>query len=129
MSEQAISVEKPKHPGGRPTIYGPVVVGKLIGAFQLGLSVATACDIAYIEPSTFYDWMNKYPEFSEKITAARTYGKVLAAQQIQDVLQDTTRGKVDPKSGKHVPHKYSEQTRTNISKWWLEKTEREIFGS
>src|SRR6185369_7103827 len=113
MSEQAISVEQPIHPGGRPSIYGPIVTGKLIGAFQLGLSVSTACDIAGIDPDTMYDWMKKYPEFSEKITAARTYGKVLAAQQIQDVLQDTRRGQVDAKTGKTMPHKYTEQTRVN----------------
>jgi hypothetical protein len=129
MSEQAIIAESPKHPGGRPSIYGPIVTGKLIGAFQLGLSVSTACDIAGIDPDTMYDWMKKYPEFSEKITAARTYGKVLAAQTVQDVLQDVTRGKVDPKTGKMEKQKYSETTRVTTARWWLEKTEKEVFGS
>ena len=39
MSEQAISVETPKKPIGRPSVYSPIVTGKRIGASQLGLSL------------------------------------------------------------------------------------------
>lgn len=130
MSEQAASYDRTKKHTGRPSVYGPIVVGKLIGAFQLGLSVSTACDIAGINPDTFYEWMNKYDDFSEKVTTARTYAKILAAQQIQDVLQDVTRGRKDPKTGKVTEaQKYSETTRVNTARWWLEKTEKETFGS
>ena len=130
MSEQALPVEQPKKQTGQPSVYGPIVVGKLIGAFQLGLSVGTACDIAGINPDTFYQWMNKHDDFAEKITTARTYAKVLAAQQIQDVLQDVTRGKKDPKTGQVTEKpKYSETTRVTTARWWLEKTEKEVFGS
>src|SRR5690242_14495978 len=108
MSEQAAQQEQPKHPGGRPTDYSPVIVGKLKGAIQLGLSVETACEHAGIVTSTFYDWQNKYPEFSEGIAQARTYGKLLAAQQVADVLQDIARdqGLVKDRNGQVVKPKY-----------------------
>jgi hypothetical protein len=111
MSEQAISVEQPKSQMGRPSLYTPVIVGKVLGAFQLGLSVKTVCSIAGINPDTLYEWINKYPDFSEKVSAARTYGTVLAGQTIQDVLQDAHRGKPDPKSGKVEKQRYSEASR------------------
>ena len=34
--------------------------------------------MAGINPDTMYDWMRKYPDFSERITAVGTYGTVLA---------------------------------------------------
>jgi hypothetical protein len=45
------------------------------------------------------------------------------------VLQDVHRGKKDPTTGEIIPKKYSEQTVVNTSKWFLEKLERESFGS
>ncbi len=37
METQVQSIDQPKETRGRPSVYGPIVVGKLIGAFQLGL--------------------------------------------------------------------------------------------
>jgi hypothetical protein len=42
LAKQAISVETPNKPMDRPRIYSPIVTGKRIGAFQLGISVTTA---------------------------------------------------------------------------------------
>ena len=81
MSEQAISVGQPKETRGRPSVYGPVVTEKLIGAFQLGLSVTTACEIAGINPDTMYDWISKYDNFSEKISGLVPMEKSLQRRQ------------------------------------------------
>jgi hypothetical protein len=71
MSEQAIQLEEPGKKRGRPTEYNPQTVGKILGGFQRGLSVKTVCTYAGIHPDTLYEWMNTYPEFSEKVSGAR----------------------------------------------------------
>jgi hypothetical protein len=121
MSEQSIQLEEPGKKRGRPTEYNPSTVGKIIGGFQRGLSVKTVCTYAGIHPDTLYEWMNKHSEFSEKVSAARTYGTLLAAETIQDVLQDTQRDKKEKR--------YSEASRISTARWYLERQEREAFGS
>src|SRR3954471_4591935 len=116
MSEQAI----PQPPQmGRPTKYTPQTIGKMLGALQAGLSIESACDHAGINPDTHYQWVKDYEEYSEKVTAAKLYGKLLASKQVTDILQDITRDKP----------KYSETTRATTSRWYLEKHEKQIYGS
>src|SRR5258708_1510997 len=116
MSEQAI----PQPPQmGRPSKYTPQTIGKVLGSLQAGLSIESAYDHAGINPDTHYQWVKDYEEYSEKVTAARLYGKLLAAKQVTDILQDITRDKP----------KYSETTRANISWKYLEKHEKQIYGS
>jgi hypothetical protein len=104
---------------GRPTKYTPDAIGKVIGSLQAGLSIDSACEHAGINPDTHYEWLKQYPDYSEKISAARLYGKILAGKQVQDILQDITREKP----------KYSETTRATTSRWYLEKHEKQIYGS
>jgi hypothetical protein len=40
---------------GRPNVSSPIVNGKRIGAFQLGISVITAYDIAMVNPDPTYE--------------------------------------------------------------------------
>ena len=107
MSEQAILHTSQM---GRPSKYTPDTVGKVLGSLQAGLSVDSACEHAGINPDTHYAWLKEYPDYSEKISAARLYGKVLAAKQVTDVLQDITREKP----------KYSETTRVTTTWKYLE---------
>jgi hypothetical protein len=104
---------------GRPSKYTPSTIGKVIGSLQAGLSVESACEYAEIDPDTHYDWIKKYPDYSEKVTAARLYGKILASKQVTDVLQDVTREKP----------KYSESVRVTTAWKYLEKHEKSIYGS
>ena len=62
-------------------------------------------------------------------TPPQHHATILSANIVGDVLQDSLRGKLDTKSGKQIPYKYSEQTRVNTAKWMLEKKERQAFGS
>jgi|KBSSwiStaDraftv2_1062776.scaffolds.fasta_scaffold902533_1 Transposase len=104
---------------GRPSKYTPQTIGKVLGSLQAGLSVESACDHAGIHPDIHYQWVKDYDEYSEKVTAARLYGKLLASKQVTDILQDVTREKP----------KYSETTRATKSRWYLEKHEKQIYGS
>jgi len=78
---------------GRPSKYTPQTIGKVLGSLQAGLSVESACDHAGIHPDIHYQWVKDYDEYSEKVTAARLYGKLLASKQVTDILQDVTREK------------------------------------
>lgn len=126
MSEQAIQQSRPE---GRPTLMTPGTVDKLAAAFQRGFSVTTACKIARIDRTTYYKWMKESPQFVDRMEGAQEYAKILAGDVIIDVLQDIHRGKKDEQTGQVIPKKYSEQTVVNTSKWFIEKTEREVFGS
>ncbi len=126
MSEQSAP---PTREVGRPTVVTPGVVQKLQAAFQRGFSVSTACKIARISRETYYKTLKESKEFADTMEGAQEYAKILAGDVILDVLQDVHRGKKDPKTGEVVPKKYSETTVVNTSRWFLEKLEKESFGS
>jgi hypothetical protein len=126
METQAIQQSRPP---GRPTSMTLGTVQKLQAAFQRGFSVSTACKIARISRETYYKWLKDSEDFSDRMEGAQEYAKILAGDVILDVLQDIHRGKKDPQTGEVVPKKYSETTVANTAKWFVEKTEKEIFGS
>lgn len=128
MSEQ--TVEQTVTPG-RPSKYTPQNVGKILGALQAGLSIESACEYIEIDPDTHYEWIKRYPEYSEKVISAKMYGKLLASKQVTDILQDIAReeGSIKDKNGNIVKPKYSEAIRANIAWKYLEKHERGIYGS
>jgi hypothetical protein len=116
-------------PVGRPSVVTPGVVQKLQAAFQRGFSVSTACKIARISRETYYKTLKESQEFADTMEGAQEYAKILAGDVILDVLQDIHRGKKDSRTGEYVEKKYSEVTVANTAKWFVEKTEREVFGS
>ena len=61
-------------PGGRKSKYTPELVKIIIDALSVGATDGDACLSAGIDESTFYDWMNKKPEFSDRVTRARSNG-------------------------------------------------------
>lgn len=56
---------------GAPTKYTDATVGLIIAALQRGLSVTDACVSGGINTDTYYEWIKKYPEFSDKIEHAK----------------------------------------------------------
>jgi hypothetical protein len=51
--------------GGRPTKYSPDMAGKVDELFSVGASMAEICLELNIGKDAFYDYLEKYPEFSE----------------------------------------------------------------
>lgn len=51
--------------------YNDEIVQKISGAIALGGTDQDACHIAGINKDTFYEWMNKKPEFSDAIKKAK----------------------------------------------------------
>ena len=53
--------------GGRPTIFTPDKLQKLETAFRMGCNKTEAIAYAEISDSTFYDYIKRNPELSDKI--------------------------------------------------------------
>lgn len=71
---------------GRPTKLEPEVVKKLTAAFANGFNVEQACDYADISKPTYYDWIKKYPEFSNDMSKAQRAIGQLARKVVTDNL-------------------------------------------
>ena len=56
---------------GRPTVMTPVVIGKLETVFSLDGTVKEACFYAGINPDTYFEFMKKNPEYTERFEALR----------------------------------------------------------
>lgn len=65
---------------GRPTVMTPEVVVKLEHAFAIDSTVEEACSYAEISRNSFYDYLQKNPDFSNRIEELRQR-PVLAARE------------------------------------------------
>ena len=111
---------KKKHAGGRPSIMTEFVLGKLEHAFSYGLTDEEACHYAGINPTTYYDYIKKNPEFSKRVQALKQRPIMLA--RITLVNSFTTRKikkldrfgnvvEVDVLGNPHIALKYLERKR------------------
>lgn len=88
---------------GRPTLYSDEIVEKLASIFRIGGTVEQAVSYAQIDKVTYYNWMEKHPNFSTKMEQARNYADIVAKNIVVDSMikdKDLT-----------------------TAKWWLEKRE------
>ena len=84
----------PKVDFSKPILESPVVQ-KLIEAFKLDCTVDEACAYAKISKTTYYEYLDKNPEFAEEIDAAREYLILLSRQTVASSIKkgDTTDAK------------------------------------
>ena len=66
----------------RPTKMNETVVGKLEEIFRIYWTIQEACSQAGIDTSTYHDWVKKYPEFSNRMSAARDYAFIVARKTL-----------------------------------------------
>ena len=71
---------------GRPTVMTPEVVNKLEQAFSLGCPITVACEYAGISRETIYDYINKNPEFSDRIKQLQGLIGMRARKSIADAI-------------------------------------------
>ena len=95
----------------RPTEKTEDTIQKLEQAFMDGATVLTACEIAGIGSSTFYDWLKDDEEFSERMEIARNYIDSIARINIARAV------KKEEKTGE-----------TEESKWWAERRMKSEFS-
>ena len=63
MSEELAA----KHPGGRPTDYDPSYCDSAETFLAEGYSVAALAGFLGVAKSTVYEWIDRYPEFSDSV--------------------------------------------------------------
>lgn len=81
--------KKKVNKGGRPTVMTDSVVVKLEHAFAIDCTVEEACSYAEISRDAFYDYLKKYPKFSDRIAELRLKPILKARQTVVKSLGDT----------------------------------------
>jgi hypothetical protein len=69
MSKKVLPKDRKKR--GRPEKIDVVKMGKLEQAFSIDATVAEACSYAEITRSVFYDYIQRHPEFNDRINDLR----------------------------------------------------------
>jgi hypothetical protein len=116
-----------KNPGGRPTKYYKEMCNKLPDMFKNGESVVEVCVNLEIHIDTFYDWIKKYPKFSD----AYKRGRMLS----QAWWEKLGRGAAAGLAGGHPAYfifqmknrfrKNLSETHPEIDTRWVDKIENE----
>lgn len=94
--------------GGRPTVMTAEVVSKLEYGFMKGLNITECCHYADISRPAFYDYLEKNPEFSNRIEELRSYTSAKAKLNITEAIEEGDR---------------------DLSKWWLERRNKDEFST
>jgi hypothetical protein len=69
--------------GGRPTLYTPETVDRLLAGLADGLNKEQACKAAGIGVSTLRDWMERHPELEPQLAEAREQARQKALSGIK----------------------------------------------
>jgi len=67
---------------GRPSKKDEDTVKKLEEIFMIDWTVSEACSYAWISRVTYYDWIDKDEEFSNRMEAAKDYAFILARKTL-----------------------------------------------
>jgi len=77
--------------GGRPTLYVPKIVGRLLAYIADGLNIKQACAAAGVSPRTLADWRVDHPEIVPRLEAAREASRAKALAKIKAASKDDWR--------------------------------------
>ena len=94
--------------GGRPTVMTDEIVGKLEYGFMKGLNVTECCHYADISRTAFYDYLEKNPEFTDRIEELKSSPSTRAKLNVVEAIENGD---------------------TDISRWWLERRNKEEFSA
>ena len=72
----------------RPDMYNNKVIQNLEAIFKIDWTVTEACLYAWIWLSTYYDRIEKYPEFSERMERAKQFPYILAKKTLFKSIND-----------------------------------------
>ena len=93
---------------GRPTVMTDEVVSKMEYGFMKGLNVTECCHYADISRTAFYDYLEKNPEFADRIEELRSNPSTRAKLNVVEAIENGD---------------------TDLSKWWLERKNKEEFST
>jgi hypothetical protein len=95
MKEELKDMNKPKHAGGRPSVMTVECVNKLEQAFAIDATVEEACSYADISRETYYNWLEKHKEFSDRILKLRQRPVLKARQTVVQKLSENYTNAMD----------------------------------
>ena len=92
---------------GRPTVMTPEVVSKIEYGFMKGLNVTECCHYADISRQAFYDYLEKNPDFTDRIEELKSNPSTKAKLNVVEAIENGD---------------------TDLSKWWLERKNKDEFS-
>ena len=92
---------------GRPTIMTDAIVSKLEYGFMKGLNVTECCHYADISRNCFYEYLDKNPEFKDRIEELKSNPSTKAKLNVDEAIENGD---------------------TDLSKWWLERRNKDEFS-
>lgn len=122
-------------PGGRPTDYGPEVVGIICSELAQGKSLREICrreDMPAL--SSVFLWLSKHKEFSEQYTRAREAGVEALAEETLEIADEASNDwmeRNDPDNPGYVvngEHIQRSRLRVDTRKWLLSKIAPKKYG-
>lgn len=93
---------------GRPTVMTAEVVSKLEYGFMKGLNITECCHYADISRPAFYDYLEKNPDFSNRIDELRSNPSTRAKLNVVEAIENGD---------------------TGLSVWWLERRNKDEFST
>lgn len=93
---------------GRPTVMTEEVVSKLEYGFMKGLNITECCHYADISRTAFYEYLDKNPEFTDRMEELRSSPSTRAKLNIVEAIENGDPG---------------------LSVWWLERRNKEEFST
>ena len=92
---------------GRPTVMTNEIVGKLEYGFMKGLNITECCHYADISRNAFYEYCERNPDFKDRIEELKSNPSTKAKLNVVEAI---------------------EQGDTDLSKWWLERRNKDEFS-
>jgi hypothetical protein len=81
--QRVVSAVNTTNKGGRPTLYTPETVDRLLSALADGLNQKQACIASGISESTLSNWKEQHPELQERLASAREQARQKALATIK----------------------------------------------
>lgn len=92
---------------GRPTVMTDAIVSKIEYGFMKGLNVTECCHYADISRNCFYEYLEKNPDFKDRIEELKSNPSTKAKLNVVEAIENGD---------------------TDLSKWWLERKNRDEFS-
>jgi hypothetical protein len=81
--QRVVSTVNTINKGGRPTLYTPETVDRLLSGLADGLTQKQACLASGISESTLSNWKEQHPELEERLASAREQARQKALEGIR----------------------------------------------
>lgn len=125
-------MDKPKHPGGRPTDYNDEVAGRICKQIMHGLSMRKICAADDMPcQGTVYEWLARHKEFAEQYLRAKAVQVEHLVEEMMEIADDPTGDSYEDEDGNQRTN-YEviarSKLRVDTRKWYASKLAPKIYG-